>query len=148
MKFILLAALLVEFARGQGVCVLDPIATDVLGGYVLFHYQGQYRVLSKGTVTLRDAGNIDQRVMAVEIGADGAFHLKGLKPGKYVLEARSPSLISVAVDYRVSLGKKSKSPSGLLILLGADATKPCGGGSVTVVPLEKIDHLVAEAKKP
>lgn len=148
MKLILLAALLVEVARGQGMCVLDPIVTGVTSGHVLFHYQGQYRVLSKGTVTLRDSGHIGQQVMDVQIGPDGGFQLKGLRSGKYVLEARSPSLMSVAVDYRVSLGKKSKSPSGLLILLGADASKPCGGGSVSVVPLAKIDHVVAEAKNP
>lgn len=148
MKLILLAAFFIELIQGQGVCVLDPIVTDVTSGRVLFHYQGQYRVLSKGAVTLRKSRHIDQRVMVVEVGPDGSFQLKGVKPGKYVLEARSPSLISVSVDYRVSFGKKATSPSGLLILLGGDATKPCGGGSITVATAAKIGRIVAEAKKP
>jgi hypothetical protein len=147
MRFILLGTLLAGFAQAQGVCVLDPIVTETLRGKALFHYRGQYRVLSKGTVTVRHPRPIEQQVMTWEIGPDGDFHLKGLKPGKYILEVRSSSLISLAVGYEVSLSKTAKSPSGLLILLGADFTKPCGGGSVTVVPMEKFDHLVAEAKK-
>lgn len=131
--------------KAQGVCVLDPVRTDATEGFVLFQFQGQHRVLNKGSVVLRDAHD-EHQVASAGVESDGRFHLKGIKTGRYVLNISSLAMISVSADLQ-HLGARSKgSPTGILILLGADANKPCGGGSITILPMSRIKQILSNAR--
>lgn len=145
MKAFFLIALTNALLSAQGVCVLDQIKTDVTQDLVLFVFQGQHRVLTEGMVFLRDLRHAGRQI-AAKVRADGSFHLRNVKPDKYVLEARHPAGFNLDVEIRVLPDAQRKSSSRILILLGSDA-KVCGGSSITVEPLSKVRRILSDAKK-
>jgi hypothetical protein len=134
-------------ANAPAQCVLDPIRVERIEGYLLFGFQGQYRVLDKAEVRLLESGNTQTVIAAVPVGKDGHFEMADAKPGKYVLSARSEALIPASVDVEVTKPKGTGSKRLILAVLAADATKECGGASIKLQPKAEVDRVLSTAKR-
>jgi hypothetical protein len=146
-----LTLLFLVLAFGANVlaqCVLDPIRVERIEGYLLFGFQGQYRVLDRAEVRLLDSRNTQPVIAAIPVGKDGHFEMADAKPGKYVLSVRSEALIPASVDVEVTKPKGAGGKRLILAVLAADATKECGGASIKIQPKADIDRVVGSAKRP
>lgn len=137
---------MILIGTSQGQCVLDPIQTPSIDGYLLYGYEGRYRALDNAEVLICD--NLDRnRILArSKIDKDGHFRFTGVKPGKYYLSGRSPDLISASVEIQV-LRKRMPAESSILVVLSADGTKECGGSSITLEAKTTIDEILRTGTK-
>ena len=143
---ILLFVSLVPGALAQ--CVLDPIHVERIEGRMLFGFQNQYRVLDKGEIRILDSANTQTVVASATVDKDGHFEAADVKPGKYILSARSEALIPASVDVEVTKAKGTAGKRLILVVLAADATKECGGASIKVQSKAEVDRVLSTAKRP
>jgi hypothetical protein len=125
-------------------CVPDPIKSPLVEGYLVFGFEGRYRILDKAEVGIHDRYN-RKTIASALVDENGHFYIKGIKPGNYILSGHSEALISAYVDIRVVKKKTIKElekPSMILIVLSGDIRHECGGSSVTIESKSKIDEIL------
>jgi hypothetical protein len=123
-------------------CVPDPIQTRSVEGYLLFGFDGYFRILKNAEVRVMDEYG-KKIITSVPVSQDGYFNIVGIKPGKYLLSGLDPKAINAHVY--LSVKKKESSPSEnsmILIILSADIDSECGGSSITIEPKSKIDKIL------
>ncbi len=129
-------------------CVLDPIHVERIEGRMLFGFRNQYRVLDKGEIRVLDAASPQTVVASAPVEKDGHFEIGDVKPGKYILSARSEALIPASVDVQVTKSRGTPRRRLILVVLAADATRECGGASIKVQPKAEVDRVLSTAKRP
>jgi len=135
-------------ASADAQCVLDPIRVDRIEGRLIFGFQNQYRMLDRGEITLTTLKDTQTIAASASVGQEGAFEIAGVRPGKYVLSARSEALIPASVVVEVVRVKVTPGRRLILIVLAADATKECGGASIKVQSRAEVDRILATANRP
>lgn len=145
---ILAPAWLVFAGSVLGQCVLDPIRVGRVEGHLLFGFQNKYRILDKGEIRLLEPANTQAVVASATFDKDGRFEIANVKPGKYILSARSEGLIPASVDVEVTKSKGAPGYRLILVVLAADATRECGGASIRVQPKAEVDRVVSTATRP
>ena len=128
-------------------CVVDPIRVERTEGYELFGLRNQYRVLDKADIRIFDSTDT-QLIASAAVDKDGHFQIAHVKPGKYVLSARSEALIPASVDIQVTKPQRNPGKRLILVVLAADATKECGGASIKVHSKAEVDRLLSTAMRP
>ena len=126
-------------------CVLDPIQSRLIEGYLLFGFEGKYRTVDKAEVLILDQYNTHRIVARATVDKKGYFYIKGIKAGNYHLSGRSEPLSEAYVDIRIVSKKevmKSAKESMILIVLGADGRHECGGSSITIESRSIIDGIL------
>lgn len=129
-------------------CVLDPIHVGRIEGRMLFSSQNQHRVLDKGEIRVLDSANTQTVVASAVVDKDGHFEIADVKPGKYILSARSEALIPASVDMEVTKAKGAPGKRLILVVLAADATNECGGATIEVQSKAEVDRVLSTAKRP
>jgi hypothetical protein len=135
-------------ASGLAQCVPDPIRVDRIEGYVLFGFQKEFRVLDKAEIRVLDPGRSHAIIGSAAVDKNGHFEMTGVRPGKYLLSARSEALIPASVDVEVTTPNHAPGRRMILVTLAADATQECGGTSIQVRPTAEVDRVVRAAKRP
>ena len=102
--------------------------------------------MEKAEVRLLDAAHVDQVIASASPDSDGHFVMPRLKPGKYILSARSGGLIPASVDVEITRTGRGSPKRLILVILSADATRECGGASIKLQSKAEMDHFMAHAK--
>ena len=127
-------------------CVLDPVHSTSVEGYLLYGYAGRYRIINPANVLICKwhDGLCKKPVAKVTVDENGYFSVKQIKPGSYILCGKSEALYSACVDIQVLPPNKSKEPESdlmILIVLGADLSE-CGGSSITIQSRSTINAML------
>jgi hypothetical protein len=151
MKILLLVvfSFLISIGSVLAQCVMDPIRTQSVEGYAVFGFRGKYRFLNNARVLLISESDKTNIIKTSAVRDDGYFNIGGVQPGRYILSAQSEAMISAYVDLTVS-EKDINNPKDKLIIfivLSADATKECGGASITIESKTNIERIVKTAKR-
>jgi hypothetical protein len=114
----------------QGICVQDPLTVGSPSGRVVSRIQaGEIAISGARVDLLRDRY---PRGLLLETSTDEQGHFrfaKAVKPGKYVLKVTYPDLSTFYGGITVVKGESRTAHREMIIRLGADFTKPCGGSS-------------------
>jgi hypothetical protein len=125
------AIILVSDVAAQGICVPDTetIRVNSISGKVVHVFNdGEGPVLS-ASVTIIKGHNNTPVIATQAVNADGRFSFDHIKPGKYRLKVSDPHLLDFYLDLIVKRPRTSHDMRQVVIILGADLTKPCGGSS-------------------
>ena len=132
--FILLIGIFVSVGclhkvKAQGICVREMLTVSSISGKVVGQLKSGEAPLYDITVELLEDRRDKKRVIAkVTTGNDGVFNLRKIKPGSYILRVSYKDFLA-PYDGRIrvvpSKGKESKSE--IVVTLGADFIRPCGG---------------------
>ena len=141
-------ALAVAAGTVAGQCVMDPIRIGRIEGRLLFGFQGKYRVLDKGEVQLLDPSDKRTVLASASVDHGGRFAIAKARPGKFSLAARSEGLIPAYVGLTMAGPRSMRSKQLILVILGADGARECGGASISVRSVADVDQVVSAAKKP
>jgi hypothetical protein len=114
--------------NGLGICAQDQLVVGSLDGKVVSRLtNGEVPIARASVLLLRDL--YPRRVVAATTSdADGIFKFnKKIKPGKYILKVSYPQLATFYGP--VKLMKSGSLAQEIVVTIGADFTKPCGGSS-------------------
>jgi hypothetical protein len=136
LTILLLCALLLTpaLAQAQGICIPKKITVTEVKGQVFFEYEGKRRV--QEGVVVQIVSQRENRVLAeTTTNSEGQFSLKGIKAGRYWLRTKHPQIIGIDAELVMTskLPKSEASVRQIVFVLGADPSKPCGGGKVELV---------------
>jgi hypothetical protein len=115
-------------ANAQGMCIPEALVVTNVSGKVVSQLEKGETPLAQASVALLE-DRYQGRVVA-ETTADehGCFKFsKKVKPGKYVLKVSYPNLAAFYGRVRLTASKAQSSRQELVVTIGADFTKPCGG---------------------
>jgi hypothetical protein len=121
-------------APAQGICIPETITVKQVKGQVFFGYEGQRRTQEGVTVeVISYKGN--HAVATTTTDSEGRFSFDGIKVGRYLLRTKHPQIIGLDVRLNIaSTRSNSKAEDRLIVfVLGADPSKPCGGGHVEFI---------------
>ena len=127
---LLLLLVVPTFGRAQEICIPESATVRQVKGQVLFGFEGKSRPQEGVTIQLlRDKGT--PKVLATATSdPEGRFVFKGIKAGQYLLRTKHSQIIGLEVRLKVIPANKSANDVFVVLVLGADALKPCGGGHV------------------
>jgi hypothetical protein len=129
---VILAAVAVS-AYAQGICVQSPLVVNSLNGKVVSKLtKGEAPIVRASIVLLED--RYQGRVLAQTTSdANGVFKFnKRIKLGKYILKVSYPELATFYGPVSLVKSGSALPSEELVIIIGADFTKPCGGSSAEV----------------
>ena len=123
-----IAVVLLSSAPALSACDVPTIKGSDVQGRAYDLLATQERPLVGATVRMLDeSGRVVAQVLA---GEEGRFSISAPQRGRYRLTITADGFHEVsAVVVAKKLGKKTPS---LRVDLGSDATRPCGGGGITV----------------
>jgi hypothetical protein len=115
--------------EAQGICIRKGLTVSSISGRVVAQLKRGETSLYDITVKIledRDKGRVIAQMVT---GRDGVFSFqKKLKPGKYILEVSyEPYLATYSGRVLVMSSKAVEARKEIVVTLGADFTKPCGG---------------------
>ena len=126
---LLVAALRASEAKAQGICIPDQLKVNAVCGQIVFKGEKSEDSVSEGTVELREGKDNGRTVAKTAVDSSGCFSINNLKPGRYILIAKSRGLHQLVVPvHLVKASSMRETPCHIVIALGADAIEPCGGG--------------------
>ena len=115
-------------ASPQGMCVAEALVVTNMSGKVVSLLEKGESPLTQATVTLLEDRYQGRVVTETTVGEGGYFQFsKKVKPGKYVLKVSHPNLATFYGRVRLTSARGQSSQQELVVTLGADFTKPCGG---------------------
>jgi hypothetical protein len=130
--------------RAQGICIHDSLRVSRVAGRVVAQ-------LDKGETPLHDITvkvlSRNGRVIARAVtGEDGLFDLtRKIKPGEYVLDVSYKRLLATYKGKLIVERIKPNAPAKeIVVTLGADFVRPCGG---THVELKSVSYTPTRANK-
>lgn len=134
----LLTLLLFPFrTNAQGMCIPTPVGVKRVKGQIFFSHGGNRRPLQDVTVEVINRNKLGGVIASTVTDARGHFHLEGISTGRYWLKTRHSQVIGIEVELKVTASGKNNKPCNcdrlIVFVLGADPSKPCGGGDVQVV---------------
>ncbi|HEX8491451.1 MAG TPA: carboxypeptidase-like regulatory domain-containing protein [Pyrinomonadaceae bacterium] len=115
--------------KAQGVCVREMLTVSSISGKVVSQFNSGEAPLYDIAVELLEDRRDKKRVIAkMTTGNDGVFNLRKIKPGSYILRVSYKGVLAPYDDrIRVVSSKGKESKSEIVVTLGADFNKPCGG---------------------
>ena len=120
-------------ASGQGTCVPNELVTPSLEGRVVFKREVGEDPVKQASVQLLESRYQGRVIATATSDANGAFKFaKKLKPGKYMLKVTYPDLATYQGPVRFTKPGTGSNAQEIVVTLGADFTKPCGGSSAAV----------------
>lgn len=112
----------------QGLCIPEPLIVTVVSGKVVSQLEKGDAPLPQATVVLLEDRYEGHVIAETTSRPDGFFEFsKKVKPGKYVLKVTHPNLAAFYGRVRVTASKARTPQQEILVTIGADFTKPCGG---------------------
>ena len=114
-------------SNSQGICLPEPLVVTGVYGRVVAQLEKGETPLSRASLSLfKD--QYEESLVAETIADDnGRFNFQHIKSGKYVLSITVPNLPPFSVRLRVRASKAGTSKEELVVSMGAQADKPCGG---------------------
>jgi hypothetical protein len=113
----------------QGICIPAPLKVTTLKGQVVTSLTKGEEPLPNASVELRQAIYQGRVIKKVKANENGEFSFQDIKVGNYVLTVTYPQL--ARIDIPILLGRvkgKENLDQMIVIVLGSNFTKPCGGG--------------------
>lgn len=119
------------FAHAQGICIPEKITVAEVKGQVFFEHDGKRRV-QEGVLVQIVSQRANRPLIETTTDSDGRFSIKWAKVGRYWLRTKHPQIIGIDAELVTGLKKRrgSKLDSQIVFFLGADPSRPCGGGRV------------------
>ncbi len=118
-------------ASAQGICVPKGLEVSQVSGRVIMLMERGETPLPQAAVALLEPGGSERVITETTANKDGSFGLTDIKPGQYVLRVTDTGL--AAYYGRVHLTRPAKTAESpqqeIVVTLGADFLKPCGGSS-------------------
>ena len=122
------AALLLSSASAFSACPVPTITGSNVRGRAHDLLGSQQRPVTGVTVRLlNDSGKVVAQVLG---GQDGHFSISAPERGRYRLTVMADGFLEVSAV--VVVKKLGKDAPFIRVGLGSDATRPCGGGGITV----------------
>ena len=116
--------------NAQGICVHSLIVATALSGKVVTQLERGETPLPEALVVLLEDRYQGRVVAQTTTGEDGTFSFKKkLKPGKYVLKVSHPNLATFYGPVELTKSRSGLPVQEIVVTIGADFTKPCGGSS-------------------
>jgi len=115
--------------NAQGICVPDTMSVVAVSGRVVAELDKGETPLSQASVTLMKGPNNGPVIATHAIDAEGRFNFDHLKPGKYRLKVSTPHLLDFYLDLILKPSRTVKDEKEIVVKIGADLIKPCGGSS-------------------
>lgn len=116
--------------NAQGICVHSRIVATALSGKVVTQLERGETPLPEALVVLLKDRYQGRVVAQATTGEDGTFSFKKkLKPGKYVLKVSHPNLATFYGPVELTKSGSGLPVQEIVVTIGADFTKPCGGSS-------------------
>jgi hypothetical protein len=120
-------------ANAQGTCVPDELVTPSLEGRVVFKREAGEDPIKQASVQLLESRYQGRVIATATSDVNGAFKFaKKIKPGKYMLKVTYPELATYHGPVRFIKPGTGSNAQEIVVTLGADFTKPCGGSSAAV----------------
>ena len=115
--------------EAQGICVHKGLTVTSISGKVVSQLERGETPLHDITVRILEDRYKGRVIAQMVTGADGLFSFrKKLKPGKYILEVSyKPYLATYSGRMLVEAPKANEARTEIVVTLGADFIKPCGG---------------------
>jgi len=126
------------FANAQGICVPDTMNVVAVSGRVVAELEKGETPL-QASVTLMKGPNSGPVIATRAVDADGRFNFDHLKPGKYRLKVSTPHLLDFYLDLILKPARAVKDEKEIVIKIGADLIKPCGGSSAELRVKKNVD---------
>ncbi len=129
--FVVLAAVCASSASAdaQGICVPDTLSVTAVAGKVVSQTRGAEEPLRKAVVTLSRGWAEGPVVAKRAVDEDGGFGFGNLRPGKYQLKVSVEHLKDFYLDLQVRRPHASKVRNEVIVIMGADFGRPCGGST-------------------
>lgn len=116
-------------ANAQGICVPDTMSVIAVSGKVVADLDKGETALTQASVTLMKGPENGPVIATHAVDAKGRFNFDHLKPGKYRLKVSTPHLLDFYLDLILKPSRAVKNEKEVVIKIGADLIKPCGGSS-------------------
>ena len=110
----------------------DPIKSRQVLGQVFVDMEGQRMTVPDVKVEVADYQTTV--IASTDTDKEGRFEIKDIKPGRYWLTVKHRIFMGLTVELTLESpdSGKAKSSKSIIVALGADPFKPCGGGKVSV----------------
>jgi hypothetical protein len=132
--------LLMNILHAQGLCDVKDIRLYEVKGKVVSEGPNGVEPIAKAKVKLWLIGKEDDDKMVKDILSDsnGFFEISNLEKGFYRLEiSYDPGFVRFSTGLKIlKKTKRSRKDKQLLIRLGVDTFKPCGGGEATLIDIK------------
>jgi len=120
-------------ANAQGTCVPNELVTQSLEGRVVLKREVGEDPIERASVQLLESRYQGRVLASATSDANGAFKFaKKFKPGKYVLKVTYPEMATYVGPLRFTKAATGSETQEIVVTIGADFTKPCGGSSAVV----------------
>lgn len=115
-------------ANAQGICVSEALVVTGVSGKVVSQLEKGETPLPQASVELLEDRYQGRMVAETIADSDGCFKFKKkIKAGKYILKVSHPNLAAFYGRVRVTSFKSQDVQKEIVVIIGADFTKPCGG---------------------
>lgn len=113
----------------QGICVAERLSVSTVSGKVVSEFNDGEKPLAKATVRLKRGNNSGPVLARQAVKTDGSFRFDHIRPGRYVMIVSEPGLIDFYLDLQVRGSRAGEEGKEMVVIMGADFTKPCRGSS-------------------
>lgn len=121
---------------GQGICDVKTFNVNKLIGKVIADGPKGEEPVEKAKIELRKVNKSNTLIRVVLTDVDGNFEVGKIKPGEYSITVSKKEwrILDYLVVVNVSKKKSEVGIKGILLIrLGFDLLKPCGGGGVKLL---------------
>ena len=127
---------MVQAANAQGICVHEDLVTKALEGRVVSKSNSGEEPIAGASIQLLEARYQGRVIAEAMSDATGVFKFtKKVKPGKYDLKVTYPQFKTYFGPVRfIKPGTESQE---IVVTMGVDFTRPCGGTSAKVQALKQ-----------
>ncbi len=116
------------YSNAQGICVPDTMSVAAISGRVVAELEKGETPFS-ASVTLMKGPNNGPVIATHAVDAEGRFNFDHLKSGKYRIKVSTPHLLDFYLDLILKPSRAVNDEKEIVIKIGADLIKPCGGSS-------------------
>jgi hypothetical protein len=115
--------------EAQGICVHETLTVSSISGKAVSQLVRGETPLHDITVKILEDPYKGRVIAQMVTGEEGVFSFrKKIKPGKYILEVSyEPYLATYSGRIVVVASNENESRKEIVVILGADFIKPCGG---------------------
>jgi hypothetical protein len=135
MSFVVILAGLAVSTNGQGICVHPLIVVSAISGKVISQLDRGETPVTQASIVLLENRYRGRVLTQTTSDAAGEFKFnKKIRPGRYVLKVSYPNLASFYGPVKLMKFRSGLPTREIIVIMGADFTKPCGGTSAELRP--------------
>jgi hypothetical protein len=117
-------------ALAQSQCKLKAVKVKgAVAGRVFLDRGGERQPLSGVAIDILDKRE-RKLVASASSGEDGSYMVSSLEPGSYLIKTTHMIAATLEAEFELAASDKPGADRLIILILGADESKPCGGGRV------------------